>query len=390
MTIHNYYQKKKLSLLNLRQHLLPGRKWQILLPIYTLINQLICPSKGRPILPIQSVYPVSTAHVIRQWLLALSVCLILGIYHMGYHTLSLFVVMPSWYSCFLLGLLLILPYALISIIFCLFWDWLRARLHQTEMNPFILVMALTLLMMIPPTLPYWQYIIGIGIGFLSAWVFWKKTEHSPIHPVAMTMIALFILFPHSFWGPHLPYTFFPSDWFLFKQPSVPLTELSLLHRHFPALPAVFQVHNISLSQLLIGNIPGSIGHQAMIGSIFGAYWLIQKRLIDWRIPLSCGLTLFFISFIASFFTKNLLSLPLLWHFGISGLLFLTIFILSDGKIAPVTQTGKWIYGSLFAAFVLILRMTVHDYVDVSIGLVAIMGICSPAIDFWVTTMKKKT
>jgi len=388
MTIRNYYQKKKLSFLNLRQHLLPGRQWQSLLPVYTLINHLIHPSKGSPLLPIQQVHSVSTAHVIRQWLLALSFCMILGIYHVGYHSLSLFVVMPSWYSCFFLGTVLILPYACISIISCLFWDWLRAKLHKTTMNPFVLVMGVMLLMMIPPTLPYWQYIVGIGIGFLSAWVFWKKTEYSPIHPVAITMIALITLFPQSFWGPDLPYDIFPSHWFLFKQPSISLTELSLLHRHFHSLPSVFQVHNISMSQLLIGNVPGSIGHQALIGSIFGGYWLIKKRLIDWRIPVSCGMALFFISCIASFFTKNLLSLSLLWHFGISGLLFLTIFIVSDGKMAPLTKKGKWIYGGLFGVFVLILRMTVQDYVEVSMGLVAIMGLCSPAIDFFIKKTEK--
>lgn len=389
MNLLYHYQKKKLSFLNLKQHLLPGRKWQALLPVYNLINQLFFPSKSTPILPIQSIHIVSTAQAIRHWLLALSGCMIFGIYHMGYHTLSLFVVMPSWYSCFFLGTILILPYAFISIASCLFWDWLRARLHQSPMNPFVLVMALTLLMMIPPTLPYWQYALGIAIGFLSAWVLWRKTEYSPIHPVAISMVALITLFPQSFWGPDSPYGLLPPNWFLFKQPSISLTELSLLYRHFPGLPSVFQVHNVGISQLLIGNVPGSIGHQAIIGSIFGAYWLIKKRLIDWRIPLSCGLTLFFISCISSFFTKSLLSLSLLWHFGISGLLFLTIFILSDGKLAPLTTQGKWIYGGLFGVLVLILRISVQDYVDVSMGLVVILGLCSPGIDFFVKKYTKQ-
>jgi len=389
MNLLYHYQKKKLSFLNLKQHFLPGRKWQALLPVYTLINQFFFPSKSRPILPIQSICSVSTSSAIRHWLLALSGCMIFGIYHMGYHTLSLFVVMPSWYSCFFLGTVLILPYAFISIASCLFWDWLRSRIHQTSMNPVVLVMALTLLMMIPPTLPYWQYSLGIAIGFLSAWVLWRKTEYSPIHPVAIAMISLITLFPQSFWGPNLPYGLLPHSWFLFKQYNISLTELSLLYRHFPGLQAVFQVHNISFSQLLIGNIPGSIGHQAVIGSLFGAYWLIKKRLIDWRIPLSCSITLFFVSFIAAFFTKNLLSLSLFWHFGISGLLFLTIFILSDGKLAPLTKKGKWIYGSLFGILILILRMSVQDYVDVSIGLTVIMGLCSPGIDFFVKKYMKQ-
>jgi Na+-translocating ferredoxin:NAD+ oxidoreductase RnfD subunit len=281
-----------------------------------------------------------------------------------------------------MGVVLVFPYLIIAMTACLFCDWLRALHHQKSMNPMIIVMALILVAMIPPTLAYWQFLLGIGVGFFSSWVLWRKTEFVYIHPVVMTMVFLMVAFPGSFWVHKGVSHLIPSSWqFLSEKPLSPL-EISLENRYHPLLTVVLNAHNMGLKNLLFGKVPGAIANQVLIANIFAAFLLIRKRLIDWRILLSVSISIVVVSGVMSFFSSSLLTVSLFWQLGVGGIFFIVIFLLSDSRIAPVVPKAKWVYGSLFGVLFLTLRMLIHDYIDVGLALVLILGILSPLLDKW--------
>jgi electron transport complex protein RnfD len=94
----------------------------------------------------------------------------------------------------------------------------------------------------------------------------------------------------------------------------------------------------SLVNLLWGNVGGCIGETSAIMLIIGASYLLFKRYMDWRIPLSYVGTVALLSWlIPSGVTP-------LFHLLSGGLILGAFFMATDPVTSPITQRGRWIFG----------------------------------------------
>jgi electron transport complex protein RnfD len=93
---------------------------------------------------------------------------------------------------------------------------------------------------------------------------------------------------------------------------------------------------IPYSQLFIGNISGSLGETSALALLIGAAFLIYKKIIDPRIPLTFIGTVIVLS--------ALFGQDPLFHVLAGGLVLGAFFMATDYVTTPVTPRGKLIFG----------------------------------------------
>lgn len=97
-----------------------------------------------------------------------------------------------------------------------------------------------------------------------------------------------------------------------------------------------------LMDMFLGNIGGTIGETSAIAILIGAAYLLFKRVISWRIPVTYILT--FVIFMILFGGKGLDIEFLLTHVLGGGLLLGAFFMATDYSSSPITRTGKIVLG----------------------------------------------
>ncbi len=104
----------------------------------------------------------------------------------------------------------------------------------------------------------------------------------------------------------------------------------------------------SLGPLFFGNRLGSVGETSTVAILLGAAFLLARRVIDWRIP---------VSYLG---TVALLSLALgqdpLFHLMAGGLMLGAFFMATDLVTSPVTPLGRWVFGVGAGIILMVIRL----------------------------------
>jgi Na+-transporting NADH:ubiquinone oxidoreductase subunit B len=158
-------------------------------------------------------------------------------------------------------------------------------------------------------------------------------------------------------------------------------ELAIEEGGVAALTAV----DYSWWQLFLGNQPGPMGINSVLGSLLGAVYLIFVGAASWRIMAGS-----FVGLAGTVFIMNsvggavaLAGVPWYWHIVLGGWAFGTVFIATDPVTAPATNAGRWGFGLLVGFMVVIVRLTNPSYYDGVIFAILLACIFSPTIDYFV-------
>ncbi|MTI95589.1 MAG: RnfABCDGE type electron transport complex subunit D [Firmicutes bacterium] len=92
----------------------------------------------------------------------------------------------------------------------------------------------------------------------------------------------------------------------------------------------------SLTDLVTGNIAGSLGETSVLAILLGGVYLFVKGHIDWRIP---G---FYLGTVAVFSLAA--GQDPLFHITAGGVMFAAMFMATDMVTTPVTKTGRIVFG----------------------------------------------
>lgn len=92
-----------------------------------------------------------------------------------------------------------------------------------------------------------------------------------------------------------------------------------------------------LGTLFLGNRAGCIGESSILLILAGGLFLLATKTIDWRAPLTM--------IVAAFLTSLLVGLDPVFGILTGGVMFGAIFMVTDYVSAPVTPTGKLIFGA---------------------------------------------
>lgn len=248
---------------------------------------------------------------------------------------------------------------------------LFAVIRKKQIHEGFLVTGLIFPLILPPSVPLWMVAVGVAFGVFFGKEVFGGTGKNIFNPALVGRVFLSLAFPEYFaamW--QIPFLSGLGGFLNFSTDAIT-----------SATPLInFKSGHIIANylSLLIGTTPGSIGETFRIGLILGGLFLIIAKTADWRIPISCLLSVGVLSFFGNIVSPEKFAPPV-FQFLSGGLLFGVFFMATDPVTSPFTFEGKWIYGFLLGAFTVLIR-GLSGFVEGVMFAVLLMNALSPLID----------
>jgi electron transport complex, RnfABCDGE type, D subunit len=219
-----------------------------------------------------------------------------------------------------------------------FFEWAYRRLMKKPGTVSDLSAAVTGMLMaycLPPSAPYWLAVVGAFFAIVIVKQLFGGIGKNFMNP-ALSARAFLLSWPVIMTTWPNPFGYGTIFNFFGQDIVAGATPLSYLKNGM--LP-----DHASLYQMLIGSIPGSLGEVSAVALILGGVYLIFRKVISWKIPLSFIGTVAVLTFI---FPKG--DAPRLtwmcYELLSGGLMLGAIFMATDYVTSPVTSKGKIIFG----------------------------------------------
>lgn len=259
---------------------------------------------------------------------------------------------------------------IVNVVACVFFEWAYRKLLKKDntvgdLSAVVTGMLLTCVM--PSNAPWWLGLIGSFFAIVVVKQLYGGIGKNFLNPALAGRAFL-----------SAGYAALMTSWAV---PSVMRgvvdgvtmsTPLSYMHNG-DALPEYFNYLN-----MFLGGIPGSIGEISALAILVGGLWLIARKVINWRIPVSfigtvAVLTLVFGCEGYDRFDWMLCNI-------LSGGLFLgAFFMATDYATSPVNLKGQLLYGFGCGAITVLIRY-LGSYPEGVSYAILIMNCCTWAID----------
>ena len=201
-----------------------------------------------------------------------------------------------------------------------------------------IVTGILFAMNMPPSLPLWACVLGCFVAIGLAKQLFGGLGNNIFNPVFLGRAFLAAAFPT-----------FMTTW------NNPVT-MDAVTGATPLGMVKFS-HNLSVNygDLFIGNVSGSVGETSALALIIGGIYLLIRKAIDWRIPLSYIGTVYIIGAIAGTVAPAAYAGGLFYTLA-GGLLIGAIFMATDPVTSPVTKKGRWIFGAGCGVITMVIRL----------------------------------
>ena len=234
-----------------------------------------------------------------------------------------------------------------------------------------LILAAALL---PTTNLYIVFIVAIFAEIFGKLVFGGFGQNV-FNPVAVGLIFGALSFGNS--------SLNPSSWYGYGQDIVvgatPIARLFVVNDW---APSAFQLQNFFStfwSNLLLGNSYGAVAEHARIAIVIACAYMIFKKVIDWVIPAVYIGTIFVIALIFGIYLGTDAILYPVMHLLSGGIVFASVFMLTDPVTGPINRQGKIIFTILIAAFTMLIRLSTDHSEGISFAIL-LANILVPIID----------
>ncbi len=180
---------------------------------------------------------------------------------------------------------------------------------------------------LPPTAPWWLPVIGALFAIVVVKQLFGGIGKNFLNPALAGrafLLASYAVLMTSW----MPTNFQNVDAATYATPMASLSSGTL--------------SSVGIGAMLIGNVGGSIGEISAVALLLGGAWLVYRKVISLRIPLSFIGTVAVITLIFS--RGNSHFLWMLQNVFSGGLLLGAIFMATDYCTSPVTPKGQIIFG----------------------------------------------
>ena len=201
---------------------------------------------------------------------------------------------------------------------------LALKHRNTIVDASALVTGMLFAMTLPVSVPYWLAAAGSAFAILVAKLMCGGLGQNIFNPALFARAFALILFPAAL-------TRYPALGVDAVSSSTPLH-----HMVMPALPEE------SVLDMFLGNCPGSIGEISALALIAGGIYLVARKVISARIPLSYLATVAVLTLVFHK-TDDAISWMLYSLFS-GGVMLGAIFMATDYVTSPVTKKGQIFYG----------------------------------------------
>ena len=218
-----------------------------------------------------------------------------------------------------------------------------------------------LAMNLPSTVPYWMPVIGSVIAILLCKMIFGGIGQNFINP-ALAARAILALSWASLMN-------------TFAKPAF---------GNFAGVDAIASATPIgatvagdyTLTQLFLGNIPGTLGETCKLALLIGAAYLFVRKVISWHIPVAFIGTFTVCYLLATGFDVN----ATLYQVLSGGLILGAFFMATDYSSSPATGKGKIVFGIGCGLLLFVFRFCKKTPAEWCSYAILLMNVCSPLIE----------
>ena len=300
--------------------------------------------------------------------------MLFGMYNIGYQNALAAGRMAdtTFMGKLLYGFFALLPNILVSYIVGLGIEFAWAQWKGEEIQEGYLVSGILIPLIIPISTPMWMLIIAVAFAVIFTKEIFGGTGMNIFNVALAARAFLFFAYPSRMTG--------DSIW-LSKETIMGLgynlpdgftmaTPLGQIAQKIPV--------NVSLNDMVIGLIPGSVGETSVIAIAIGALLLIVTNIASWKTMLS----VFLGGTLMAYLFQNTGSSSIQWyeHLVLGGFCFGAVFMATDPVTSARTETGKWIYGFLIGAMAIVIRVMNPGYPEGMMLAILLGNMFAPLID----------
>ena len=301
---------------------------------------------------------------------ALLPAMLFGMYNVGYqHYLSHGEVATFWQT-FFYGFLKVLPIIIVSYVVGLGIEFAFAQARGHEVNEGYLVSGILIPLVLPPDIPLWMVALASAFAVIFGKEVFGGTGMNILNPALTARAFLFFAYPQDMSGDKV----WISDKADAFSGATPLGH---------ALVGDFDKMQ-SIQDMFWGFIPGSIGETSVVAILIGAFILLVTGIGSWRIMASMVAGTLALGYLVNAVAFNdYMAVPAWHHLIMGGFAFGCVFMATDPVSASQTNKGKYIYGFLIGALVVIIRVFNPAYPEGVMLAILLMNVFAPLIDHYV-------
>ena len=224
---------------------------------------------------------------------------------------------------------------------------------------------------LPASIPWWIVVIGAFVAIAIAKMTFGGLGKNPFNPALVGRVFLLIAYP-------VQMTTFPmpvNGAFDALSGATPLAAV----KHGAAADV------LGVQDLLLGNMPGSMGEVATLALLCGFVYLLWRRVITWQIPVTVLATMALFAFVVALCSGEsgaaLWQLPL-FHVLAGGAILGAVFMATDYSTSPMTVRGGVIFAVGIGAITMCIRLW-GAYPEGMSFAILIMNACVPLINKYV-------
>ena len=263
----------------------------------------------------------------------------------------------------------------LSVVSCVVIEYLiqkfMVRGATTVGNWSAVVTGVLLAFNLPASIPWWIVVMGAFVAIAVAKMTFGGLGKNPFNPALVGRVFLLIAYPVQMTTWPLPV----NGSFDALSGATPLAAVKN-----GACPNVLDVQD-----LVLGNIPGSLGEVAAAALLCGFVYLLWRRVIRWHVPVTVLATMAVFAFVYALGKgmtgAALWQLPL-FHVLAGGAMLGAIFMATDYSTSPMTVRG----GVIFAVGIGLITMCIRLWGAYPEGMsfaILIMNACVPLINKYV-------
>lgn len=278
---------------------------------------------------------------------------------------------------FVHGALYFLPLYLVTMLVGLAWEVTFSIVRRVEVNEGFFVTGILYALILPPTTPLWQAALGISFGVVLAKEVFGGTGMNFINPALAARAFLFFAYPAQITGDQV-WTAVPAG------AAVDGFSGATLLGQMRVMTQPFETAGFSWWNAFIGFEPGSMGETSALACLIGAALLLVTKIASWRTMAAVALGTIAMSLAFNAIgsqTNAWFGVPFWWHMVLGGWMFGTVFMATDPVTSPFSESGKWIYGFLIGALVVLIRTVNPAYPEAMMLVILFMNVMAPVIDY---------
>ena len=240
----------------------------------------------------------------------------------------------------------------VSVVACIFWEWLYRKLMkkpQSIGDLSCVVTGMLLAFVCPVHMPYWMIIIGDFFAIVVVKQLFGGIGKNFVNPALAGRAVLLASYAGTMTSWVDPAAGKAAIIGSNADVVTTATPLAIMKTgDFAELMATYGV-----DKMFIGQIPGSLGEVSAVALLIGGAYLIWRKVINWQTPVAYIATVAVLTFL---FPKQGTGLEWMLYSVFGGGLFLgAFFMATDYATSPVTKKGQLIFGIGCGLFTVLIR-----------------------------------